>query len=43
MTSETLAEFLRRVHRDDIETGKDVMHKPGQCAICDEYRERKAS
>lgn len=36
--SETLPEFLARVHRDDIETGKDVMHREGQCAVCDEAR-----
>lgn len=40
--SETLKEFLDRVHRDDIATGKDVMHREGQCAICDEHRKEPA-
>lgn len=40
--AETLAEFLERVHRDDIESGKDVMHKPGHCQTCDELREKVA-
>lgn len=40
--TETLKEFLERVHRDDIESGKDSMHRPGVCTICDEHRERAA-
>jgi hypothetical protein len=39
--AESLHEFLQRVHRDDVETGKDVMHKPGDCDICDEHRARR--
>lgn len=38
--AETFPEFLARVHRDDIASGKDVMHKPGDCATCDAHREK---
>lgn len=42
--AETFPEFLTRVHRDDVETGKGGMHKPGVCKVCDNYRdEREAS
>lgn len=39
----TFPEFLRRVHKDDVTTGKAVMHKVGVCDICDAAREERAS
>lgn len=41
--SETFTEFLARVHRDDVATGKTGMHQPGVCNVCDAAREEKAS
>lgn len=38
---ETFPEFLRRVHADDVATGKQVMHKPGVCDICDTHRSER--
>lgn len=37
--AETFPEFLARVHRDDVATGKAIMHKKGVCEICDAERE----
>jgi hypothetical protein len=37
---ESYPEFLRRVHAEDVERGQG-QHKPGQCAVCDEFTERK--
>jgi hypothetical protein len=35
---ESYPEFLARVHRQDVEAGKPVMHKPGVCETCDAAR-----
>lgn len=40
--SETFTEFLARVHRDDVATGKTGLHKEGVCDICDAAREERA-
>jgi hypothetical protein len=42
-TRETFPEFLARVHRDDVASGKDVMHHPGVCETCDEHRKEQSN
>lgn len=37
MEHESYADFIARVHRQDVEQGK-AMHRPGQCKTCDEKR-----
>lgn len=36
-------EFLRRVHADDVASGKAVKHKEGVCDICDAAREERVA
>lgn len=38
MVSESYPEFLARVHREDVEAGRPVMHRPGVCETCDAAR-----
>jgi hypothetical protein len=38
MVTESYPEFLARVHRQDVEKGNPVMHKPGDCETCDAAR-----
>lgn len=40
---ESYPAFLARVHRQDVEKKKPVMHKPGVCATCDAARKDAGS